>query len=96
MRTYCTVFTVLLVGSLSGCNAGTPVVTAAETAPKTEVQHFKLYGNPDKGALLVDSETGKVWKYDGTALTLVKYHGEDPTTLTVIRDPKTGQISGIR
>lgn len=70
MRSYGTAFALLSLGLLSGCT-GTHAVTAAESAPTTAPQHsvnrYELHGSPDKIALLVDSETGNVWRYRADA-----------------------------
>lgn len=66
MRTLGTAFAVLSLGLLSGCTAGAPHVIAAGTAYQPQqhsVNRYELHGSPDKVALLVDSETGSVWRY---------------------------------
>lgn len=62
MRSYGTAFTLLSLGLLSGCTAGTPVTAASEKAPQPQqiAHNYQLYGVP--GAYMVDSQTGKVWE----------------------------------
>jgi hypothetical protein len=63
----------LLLGSLLGCT-GTQAPKAVETAQQPAEDHrFVIHGSPEKVALLLDSQTGKVWKYDGDQLALVPY-----------------------
>jgi len=46
----------LTAGVFASCNK-TPV------NPPEPITRYQIYGNPDKVALLVDSETGTVWRY---------------------------------
>jgi hypothetical protein len=63
---------------LIGC-AQNPAPRIVEAAPQQHsVNRFEIHGSPDKTALLVDSETGKVWRYDGTVLVPVAYKGDSP------------------
>lgn len=52
---------------LAGCHSDTPTppIVAAATPPSIlhSVNRYELHGSPDKVALLVDSETGNVWRY---------------------------------
>lgn len=62
----------LCVLPLAGCSATTPTVAAAvSTPPQHSENRYVMHGSPDKVALLVDSETGSVWRYEGEKLVIV-------------------------
>jgi hypothetical protein len=79
MRFMGTVLALLLSVLLSGCSTRNPTSTvAAATVPQVQ-QHndnrYQLRGSPDKVALLLDSETGQVWRYKGSDFEAVPVQG---------------------
>jgi len=62
-----------------------PVVSPV-SQPSPAPSRFQMYGSPERVALLVDSETGKVWKYDNEKAVLVSVNGESPDSIKIVRD----------
>jgi hypothetical protein len=87
----------LLLGSLLGCT-GTQAPKAVEAATNPHIaqideHRFVMHGNPEKVALLVDSETGKVWKYENAEFKSVPVPGvEDASSKMLYYDPVTKTI----
>lgn len=78
---------------LAGC-AATPAPKAVEAATQQHsVNRYELHGSPDKIALLVDSETGRTWKYDSSgAFVPVVIQGLTDGGTVRRYNPVTGKI----
>lgn len=90
MSRMATAFSLLSLGLLLGCSE-TPAPKAAEAAPQPiahSENRYVMHGSPDKTALLVDSETGQVWRYEGDKLVLVQRDDVEKW----VRDPNTGKL----
>jgi len=89
MRLLATASTLLFMGLLSGCNAGTPATTAVEAAKQPQ-HNYQI-----SGEFMVDSATGQVWrlKNQGDNASFVPVQvSQGPTVEEYVRDPKTGHL----